>query len=687
MDEADLEVLNTLPHYDDHSGAFRRKFGSYQGDLVLLTDFLPSIPTSDIEDLSASMNDINSTVEDDFIFDYRGTFVCPDMNDEGKTGIRSMVLFPEGGLLSGIIYSDIKLGWSFRIQIAINIARVLCHLHNNSIIHNDIHPQALALDSEWCCKLLDMFYAVRVEDMYSPHTLVGLKNDTACAAPEVHSEGQCTAASDIYSFGLCLFEICSRVPVSSIHKNQDLYCESAADVVLEHLPDSIPDSLRELIRQMLGFEAEYRPTIEDVLDWLESLLTETCLEDDPPLPPLPQLPFPERRKSARLSRGTSFRSPEKTSDVSRDSEPESSPDRRQGRGGGYAISKTEADRLKNIAKQTRESESGGSRSDSEAAGLQSETSISSVSSNIVMGLRMKLKLLQDNLPFYKNKFFFFKENNLVWCSEAKLREQPERLHYFDLSTARVVESGALNIHLEINSSLASDPLPGQPRKKMFRSSRVRERLLLKFSSAELSAKWWGVLKQEINVTRCKMCRVKLDLNSQRASQSAELNDCFCSPVCANYYVATTARGMQLSGKALKYSHSLRLSQTDMKALDKKVIARRNPKTWKRILKKQGSDLSHGIAKEVIAAAVPLPQSVEEWLKSLGLEKLLSRFVETGYDCIGHIIIAGLREEDMSFLKIEDKRVKLALMQGSKSLGETYIKNRKYFLHRDYNAVV
>jgi serine/threonine protein kinase len=395
MDEEELEILNDLPRFDDHSGQFSRKFGSYQGDLVLLTEFCP--PSScDTEALEANMNDLNRTVEDDFIFDYRGSYVCSSCDGDGdgdggnSSVIKSMVLYPEGGLLSGIIFSDVKLGWSFRIQIAINIARVLCHLHNNNIIHNDVHPQALALDSEWSCKLLDMFYAVRVEDIYSQHKLseTGLKNDSACAAPEVHAEGTCSAASDIYSFGLCLFEICSRVLVSSIHKDHDLYRESAADVVLDHLPDSIPDSLRELIRQMLSFEAEYRPTIEDVLDWLESLLTETCLEDDPPLPPLPPLPFPERRKSARMSRGTSFNSPARKSSALQqtDSESVGSADRRPGRG-GYAISKTDADRLKTIAKQTRESEFGGSRSDCiDSPKPQDHLSESSISSNIMIGV-------------------------------------------------------------------------------------------------------------------------------------------------------------------------------------------------------------------------------------------------------------------------------------------------------------
>ena len=186
----------------------------------------------------------------------------------------------------------------------------------------------------------------------------------------------------------------------------------------------------------------------------------------------------------------------------------------------------------------------------------------------------------------------------------------------------------------------------------------------------------------------QMCRVKLETPPDRTSQTSNSNsncnkDVFCSPSCVNYFLATTARGMQLSGQSLKYNQSLHLNQADIQALDKKLIARRNPKTWKRLLKKQGSDLSHGISKEEVAVAVPLPQSVEEWLKSLGQDVLLSVFMGNGYDCIGHIIMASLHEEDMNYLKIDDKKVRLLLMTQSKTLGETYVKNRNYIDSREH----
>ena len=186
----------------------------------------------------------------------------------------------------------------------------------------------------------------------------------------------------------------------------------------------------------------------------------------------------------------------------------------------------------------------------------------------------------------------------------------------------------------------------------------------------------------------QMCRVKLDGHSDRTSyQIDEAKDMFCSRMCANYYMATTARGMQLSGKTLKYNHALRLSQTDLQALDKKLIARRNPKMWKRLLKKEGSDCSQGVAKDAVVMGGPLPQSVEEWLHNLGQESLLSVFMDSGYDCIGHIIIATLREEDMNFLQIEDKKVRLLLMTQSKILGETYVTNRNYVESRKENFTV
>ena len=171
-----------------------------------------------------------------------------------------------------------------------------------------------------------------------------------------------------------------------------------------------------------------------------------------------------------------------------------------------------------------------------------------------------------------------------------------------------------------------------------------------------------------------MCRVKLESTSGDTKDSSDDKFFFCSTLCINYYAATTSRGVDLSIKT-HGNGSLQLSDAEIQALDKKLIDRRNPKTWKRILKKEGSDLSHGIPKQSVEEAVKLPQSVEEWLQSIGLERFLKTFIDAGYDCIGHIIVASLHEEDLNYLQVEDKRARLALMKESKALGDTYIKNK------------
>jgi hypothetical protein len=62
----------------------------------------------------------------------------------------------------------------------------------------------------------------------------------------------------------------------------------------------------------------------------------------------------------------------------------------------------------------------------------------------------------DNLPLHKSKFFFFKGHSLVWCSDAKLRDQEERLHSFDLSTARVVAASPLGIQVQQDPLLVGE---------------------------------------------------------------------------------------------------------------------------------------------------------------------------------------------------------------------------------------
>jgi serine/threonine protein kinase len=88
-------------------------------------------------------------------------------------------------------------------NIAIKLARAVAALHNAGIIHRDIKPDNVILESEGSLKLIDLG-VVRVpgmEDFPSPD----IPGTTAYMAPEMFAGEAGNAATDIYALGTTLF--------------------------------------------------------------------------------------------------------------------------------------------------------------------------------------------------------------------------------------------------------------------------------------------------------------------------------------------------------------------------------------------------------------------------------------------------------------------------------------------------
>ena len=282
----DLEIFTELS--EDHHTDCIRSFGSHAGELVLLNTFLCNeISTST---LANRQLELYRGLNFDCFLKLRGL-----IDDVEHSKLTEVVMYPEGGVLSDILKSDKILGFSFRLNIALSLSKAINYLHSEDIIYNDIRPNKIALDSEWNCKFIDFISAAKVSDIFTPFT-TSTKGDRRYQAPEVILEGNRTGASDIFSFGLTIYEILSRQPCWQVMRNPTT-CQFDIEKLLKNLPSEASPSLRELLKQMLNEDPEFRPAAEDVFDWIASLVDE-CTHKNEPLPPIrPPLPFPKHRAS------------------------------------------------------------------------------------------------------------------------------------------------------------------------------------------------------------------------------------------------------------------------------------------------------------------------------------------------------------------------------------------------------
>ncbi|KAL4579387.1 hypothetical protein LXL04_015530 [Taraxacum kok-saghyz] len=100
------------------------------------------------------------------------------------------------------------LNWEQRYKILMGLASVLVYLHEecgNPVVHRDVKPNNVMLDSEFNAHLGDFGLARLVHNDTSVATMVA--GTIGYLAPEVTYTGRATPESDVYSFGMVVIEV------------------------------------------------------------------------------------------------------------------------------------------------------------------------------------------------------------------------------------------------------------------------------------------------------------------------------------------------------------------------------------------------------------------------------------------------------------------------------------------------
>jgi len=223
-----------------------------------------------------------------------------------------MELLSKGPLRNYLMEIKEEICWKHRIQMALDIACAMTYLHSRKIIFRDMKTKNLLLDDNGKVKIID-FGLARVHDKSSrPKTLCGTDE---YMAPEVILGLDYGEKSDVFSYGLVLFEIITRTkfgkeiprtPNDAFGINEEKIKESGL------MPPDCPPYFQELAFFCCKYEEKKRPNFKQVLEFMKKLKlvinNETLSKSLPTSPQtraLPPNPTPKQQN------GSTKKEPEK----------------------------------------------------------------------------------------------------------------------------------------------------------------------------------------------------------------------------------------------------------------------------------------------------------------------------------------------------------------------------------------
>lgn len=150
------------------------------------------------------------------------------------------------------------------------------------LVHRDIKPSNVMLTVDGDVKLLDFGTARANFDSREAHTESLAFGSQAYMAPERFMGDPDAPAGDIFSLGVSLYELLAGQNIGRILLREDRFYENLderlAALGLEAMPEDIRHEARKVMRLMMDFYPENRPTAGQVVELME-VLAEKCDDD------------------------------------------------------------------------------------------------------------------------------------------------------------------------------------------------------------------------------------------------------------------------------------------------------------------------------------------------------------------------------------------------------------------------
>lgn len=133
--------------------------------------------------------------------------------EDDERGIQRLLIYeymPNGSVEDHLSRSAEALPWEMRLRVALDAARGLAYLHEEmdfQIIFRDFKSSNILLDEQWNAKLSDFGFARLGPPEGRTHVSTAVVGTMGYAAPEYVRTGHLTSKSDVWSYGVFLYEL------------------------------------------------------------------------------------------------------------------------------------------------------------------------------------------------------------------------------------------------------------------------------------------------------------------------------------------------------------------------------------------------------------------------------------------------------------------------------------------------
>ncbi|XWS62071.1 hypothetical protein CRYUN_Cryun07bG0179500 [Craigia yunnanensis] len=216
---------------------------------------------------------------------------------DGERGIQRLLVYefmPNRSLEDNLFNKTSTLPWKTRLEIMLGAAEGLAYLHEGlevKVIYRDFKSSNVLLDESFKPKLSDFGLAREGPTGDRTHVSTAVVGTYGYAAPEYVETGHLTIQSDIWTFGVVLYEILTGR--RTVERNRPTSEQKLLDWVKQFPPDSkrfsmiidprlknnysfsAAQKVGKLANSCLNKNAKERPTMSQVVESLKRAIQES----------------------------------------------------------------------------------------------------------------------------------------------------------------------------------------------------------------------------------------------------------------------------------------------------------------------------------------------------------------------------------------------------------------------------